>query len=90
MYASQWLRPQYMRVGAESADRLVKPWPATVYKALADLNKATGMQYIVGTNQVRVGVRACVCAWRVCLLYVNASVNVCVCFVGRRRGEKAH
>ncbi|KIY97001.1 hypothetical protein MNEG_10962 [Monoraphidium neglectum] len=43
--------PMYMRVGAESADRLVKPWPATVYKALADLNKATGMQYIVGTNQ---------------------------------------
>lgn len=43
--------PMYMRVGAESADRLTKPWPGTVYKAMTDVNKATGMMYIVGVNQ---------------------------------------
>lgn len=31
-----------MRVGAYSADRLTKPWPATVYKALAALHEETG------------------------------------------------
>ena len=40
-----------MRVGAASADRLVKPWPATVYKALSALHAATGIQFILGVNQ---------------------------------------
>lgn len=43
--------PMFMRVGAYSADRLIKPWPGTVYKALTQLNAATGMQFIMGINQ---------------------------------------
>jgi hypothetical protein len=39
------------RVGAYSADRLEKPWPATVYRALAALHNATGMAFIIGVNQ---------------------------------------
>ncbi|KAI8471732.1 MAG: hypothetical protein J3K34DRAFT_458144 [Monoraphidium minutum] len=43
--------PMLIRVGAYSADRLVKPWPGSVYKALATLHKATRAQFIMGVNQ---------------------------------------
>jgi hypothetical protein len=45
------LGPQYMRVGAYSADRLVAPWNGTVYFALARLHRATGVKFIMGVNQ---------------------------------------
>ncbi|KAI8465097.1 MAG: hypothetical protein J3K34DRAFT_95524 [Monoraphidium minutum] len=43
--------PMYFRVGAYSADRLIKPWPASVYKALTTLHTATGVKFIMGANQ---------------------------------------
>jgi hypothetical protein len=43
--------PMLVRVGAYSADRLTKPWPGTVYKALGALHNATGVKFILGVNQ---------------------------------------
>jgi len=43
--------PLLVRVGAYSADRLIKPWPGTVYRALGALHNATGVKFIVGVNQ---------------------------------------
>jgi hypothetical protein len=43
--------PMIFRVGAYAADRLDKPWPATVYKALSELHLKTGAKFIVGVNQ---------------------------------------
>jgi len=40
-----------MRVGAYSADRMTKPWPGTVYRALTTLHAATATQFIMGINQ---------------------------------------
>lgn len=48
LHAATFETPQ---VGAYSADRLIKPWPATVYKALTKLSSATGMKFIIGVNQ---------------------------------------
>ena len=43
--------PMLVRVGAYAADRLTKPWPATVYRALGALHNATGAKFIMGVNQ---------------------------------------
>ncbi|GBF93298.1 hypothetical protein Rsub_06030 [Raphidocelis subcapitata] len=43
--------PMIFRMGANSADRLVGPWPAAAYKALSELHAATGAKFIMGVNQ---------------------------------------